>query len=215
MLKVVSFDVVGTLVDFNYEGFMWKDAIPRLFAGKRGMRFEEAKDYVLREYDRIGKSDIRWFLPEYWFKHFNLDENPMFVFKSHVDKVRFYPEVSSVLKNLSRKFDLVIVSGTTKKIIGIMIEKFRHYFKHFYSPVSNHHEVKKTPQFYEMVCRNLGVEPSALVHVGDEWYSDFIFPRSIGIESFYLDRTGEKSGKFVVKDLRELQSRIVVYEGRE
>ena len=215
MLKVVSFDVVGTLIDFNYEDYVWKEAIPKLFAGKRGVSFEEAKDYVLREYDRIGRNDIRWYLPEYWFKHFDLDESPIYVFKLHIDKVRFYPEVPSVLKNLSQKFDFVIVSGTTKNIIEIMIEKFRRYFKHIYSPVSNHHEVKKTPQFYEMVCKNLGIEPCAMVHVGDEWYSDFISPRSIGIKSFYLDRTGEKSGKFVVKDLRELQGRVVVYEERE
>jgi len=209
MLKVVSFDVVGTLVDFHYEDYVWKEAIPQLYARKRGVSFEEVRDYVLREYDNIGKNDIRWFLPEYWFKHFNLGESPMEVFRSHIDKVRFYPEVPSVLRNLSRKYDLVITSGTTKNIIETMIEKFRHFFKHIFSPVSDCQEVKKTPQFYEMVCRILEIESCAMVHVGDEWYSDFISPRSIGIKSFYLDRTGEKSGNFVVKDLRELQGRVV------
>ena len=125
MLKVVSFDVVGTLVDFGYEDYVWKEAIPQLYAGKRGVNFEEAKDYVLKEYDRIGRNDIRWYLPEHWFKHFDLGEDPIEVFESHVDKVRFYPEVPSVLRNLSQEYDLIIISGATRNVIEIMIEKFR------------------------------------------------------------------------------------------
>jgi HAD superfamily hydrolase (TIGR01549 family) len=145
---------------------------------------------------------------EYWFKHFNLDEDPIEVFRSHTDKVKFYPEVPLVLKNLSRKYDLIIFSITIRDIIEIVIERFRHYFKHIFSSVSDRQEVKKTPQFYEMICKILGIEPLAVVHVGDEWYFDFIAPRRVGFKSFFLDRTGEKSGKFVIKDLRELEDRL-------
>jgi HAD superfamily hydrolase (TIGR01549 family) len=207
-LRLVSFDMGDTLIDFYYEDYVWNEAIPQLYARKRGISFDEAKGYVLREYDRIGSNDIRWYLPEYWFKHFNLDEDPIEVFRSHTDKVKFYPEVPLVLKNLSRKYDLIIFSITIRDIIEIVIEKFRHYFKHVFSSVSDRQEVKKTPQFYEMISKVLGIEPTVIVHVGDEWYSDFIAPRTIGVKSFFLDRTGEKSGKFVIKDLRELEDRL-------
>jgi len=208
VLKFVSFDLVGTLVDSYYEDYVWKEAIPQLCARKRGVSLERARNYVLREYDRIGSNDIRWYLPEYWFKHFSLDENPLEVFKSNTDKVKFYPEVPSVLNNLAQKYDLIIVSGATRSVIEIMIEKFRYYFKHVYSSVSDRMEVKKTPHLYEMICKILEVESGAIVHVGDEWYSDFISPRKIGIKSFYLDRTCEKSGKFVIKDLRKLEDHL-------
>ncbi len=208
MLKVVSFDVGGTLIDFYYAHYVWNVAIPQLYARKGGISFEEARDHVLREYDRVGSNNISWYLPEYWFGHFNLDENPIEVFRSHVDKVRFYPEVPTVLENLSRKYDLIIASGSPGNVIDIMIEKFKHYFKRIFSSVSDRREVRKTPQFYEMICRVLGIEPKAIVHVGDEWYSDFISARRIGIRSFYLNRTGRKSGKLVIKDLRELEDRL-------
>lgn len=206
MVKVVSFDLVGTLADSYYEDYVWKEEIPQLFARKKGVRFEEARNYVLREYKRIGKNDVRWFLPEYWFKWFNLDEDPMEVFRSHADKVRFYPEVPAVLEILSQEYDLIIASGTTRNIIEIMIGKFRHYFKHIYSPVSDRREVRKTAQFYEMILEDLEVLPRDLVHVGDEWYPDFISPRSIGIKCIYLNRTGEKTGRLVIKDLEELEN---------
>ncbi len=183
-------------------------AIPQLYARKRGIRFEEARDYVLREYDRIGSNDIRWYLPEYWFKQFNLDENPIEVFRSHIDKVRFYPEVPSVLEDLSQRYDLVTASGFPRNVIEVVIEKFKRYFKHIFSSVSDRREVGKTPQFYEMICKVLDIEPKAIVHVGDEWHSDFISARRIGIKSFCLDRTGGKSGRSVIKDLRELEDRL-------
>jgi len=211
MLKVVSFDVVGTLVDFHYEDYVWKEVIPRLLAKRRGIAFEEAKSYVLREYDRVGITSVRWYLPEYWFKRFSLEEDPMEVFRSHSDKVRFYSEVSSILENLSQKYDLIIVSGTTRDIAKIMMEKFSHCFKHFFSAVSDRREIKKIPQFYGMICKTLEIKPSAMVHVGDEWFSDFISPRKIGIKSVFLDRSGKKRGKFVIKDLKGLQSQLEVF----
>jgi len=205
MVKVVSFDVVGTLVDFSYEDYVWKKVIPQLYARERGISLVQAKEYVLKEYDRIGNQDIRWFLPKYWFRHFNLDEDPIAVFASHTDKVRVYPEVSPILESLSQKYDLIIASGTIRPIIEIMIGKLRHYFKHIYSPVTDCQQVIKTPQFYEMICRTLQIAPGELVHVGDEWYPDFISPRSSGIKGVFLDRTGEKTGRRVIKDLGELE----------
>ncbi|MHA2109612.1 MAG: HAD family hydrolase, partial [Candidatus Hodarchaeales archaeon] len=71
MLKVVSFDMVGTLLDSSFEDHVWNTLIPQLYARKRGINFEEAKEYILREYDNIGNKDIRWYLPSYWFNHFN------------------------------------------------------------------------------------------------------------------------------------------------
>ncbi|MFX0095348.1 MAG: HAD family hydrolase [Candidatus Hodarchaeota archaeon] len=211
MVKVISFDVVGTLINFCYEDYVWNEAIPHLYARKKGINLEDAKNYVLKEYDHIGNNDIKWYLPKYWFKHFNLDENPIDVFRVNIDKVEFYPEVPSVLKTLSQKYSLIIVSGTTRNIIELMVEKFRDYFTHIFSPVSDRQEVKKTAQLYEMICKTLEIEPCTMVHVGDDWYSDFIYPRRIGVKSFYLDRAEEKSGEFVIKNLRELEDRLVIY----
>lgn len=202
MLKVVSFDVVGTLVDFNYEDYVWKEAIPQLYAKKQGISFEEAKTYIMKEYKRISNTDIRWYLPEYWFKHFNLGENPIEVFRSHIDKVRFYPEVSSVLRVISQRYDLIIISGTTNNIIEIMIEKFRPYFKRIYSPVSDCQEVRKTPRFYEMICRFLEIEPCVMAHVGDDWYSDFVSPS--------MHAYTREFGLKVLKELAKLHKEIKI-----
>jgi FMN phosphatase YigB (HAD superfamily) len=208
VLRVVSFDVGETLIDSYYLGYVWNTVIPQLYAKKKGLDFEGAKDYVLKEYDLVGVNDIRWYLPEFWFEHFSLDEDPLEVFRSNADKIRFYHEVPLVLENLSLKYDLIAASGIPKNIVEIIIEDFRHYFKHVFSSVSDLEEAKKTPRFYRMVCKDSGIKPSALVHVGNDWKSDFVIPRKIGIKCFLLDRTEEKSGKFVIRDLRELEGRL-------
>ena len=208
MLKFVSFDIGETLIDFYYLDYVWNTVIPQLYAKKKGIDFKEAKDYVLKEYNLVGINDVRWYLPEYWFDYFNLDEDPLKVFRSNTNKIRFYPEVPSVLENLSQKYDLIVASGIPRNIVEIVIEEFKHYFKHVFSPVSDLKEVKKTAKFYRMICKNLGIKPSVMVHIGNELNSDFNIPRKIGIKGFLLDRTGEKSGKFVIKDLRELEEKL-------
>jgi FMN phosphatase YigB (HAD superfamily) len=61
------------------------------------------------------------------------------------------------------------------------------------------------------------VEPHTVVHTGDHWVFDFLNPRKIGINAFYLDRNrgtkeaGKKGGvkvkkeeEFIISDLKEI-----------
>ncbi|MEM2110859.1 MAG: HAD family hydrolase [Candidatus Bathyarchaeia archaeon] len=214
MVNVVSFDVCGTLINSYYLDYIWNEILPELFAKKKGLRLEEAKNYVFGEYDRIGNKDLRWYLPEFWFKHFNLNEDPIEIFKAYTDKVRFFPEVSSVIKRLSQKYDLIIASGIPAKYAEITIVKIRHFFKNIFSPVSDLQKVNKTIEFYQMICNDLKIEPSKLAHIGDEWIFDFIIPRKVGIKSFFLDRTGERRGRYIIKDLEEFEGRLSQMESK-
>jgi putative hydrolase of the HAD superfamily len=69
--------------------------------------------------------------------------------------------------------------------------------------------VKKTAEFYQQVCDILNVDPQEIVHVGDHYDFDYLVPRKLGIQAFYLDRFGKQKGQFVLKDLSELEKRIV------
>ena len=209
MLTVISFDVGDTLVTYHYLEYVWNKEIPSLYAENTGVGYEEAEGFVLREYDRIGPNDIGWYLPEYWFDHLHLDQDPMEVFSSHVDKIRFYPEVPSVLKSLKSKYDLIIASGIPINLVEIMMKDFRTYFKRIFSPVTDLQQVNKTAEFYENVCEALGIKPSAMIHVGDDVLHDFEIPRTVGISSFLLDRTGEKTGECVIRNLRELEDHMI------
>lgn len=51
-----------------------------------------------------------------------MDLDPIEVFNLHTDKVKFYPEVPSVLANLSGKYDLIIASGIPSDLVEIILK---------------------------------------------------------------------------------------------
>lgn len=207
-VKIISFDVGGTLVDYSYFDFVWNEIIPQLYSEKYGLAIREAKDYVLKEYDVIGTSDIRWYVPEYWFERFKLEEDPIEVFRSHKDKIRVYPEVPSVVERLSHQYILVTASGIPTNIQEIVMERFKRYFSRFFSPISDLQDAKKTTAFYGKICNILATEPSSILHVGDNYKFDFEAPKEIGIRSVLLDRKGEKKESYFIHNLQELEERL-------
>ena len=55
MIRVISFDVEGTLVTYDYSKTIWDKEIPRLYAKRKGLTFEKAEKIVRTEYKRIGE----------------------------------------------------------------------------------------------------------------------------------------------------------------
>lgn len=203
-IRVISLDATGTIVNDHYLDFVWLEVVPKLYAEKRNISLASAKGFVNQEYDRMSKDDIRWYLPEYWFKHFQLDRNPMDVFKEHKDLIEVYPEVPSVLETLSKEYDLIVASGLPKNLLEIALEDVRTYFRHTFSPVTDLGEVGKSVGFYNMICKTLDIKPQDMLHIGDNWDNDYAIPRKFGMMSLFLDRTGKRKGKYIVKNLREV-----------
>ena len=86
-IRAVSFDLDGTLVTHAYTDLFWNYEIPKIYAEKRGLPFEEAKRLVWREYDEVGESDLRWYLPGYWFERFGFEESVGDIIKKLRDRV--------------------------------------------------------------------------------------------------------------------------------
>ncbi len=59
MIQIISFDMDGTLVESEYTDWVWHHGIPDLYAEKAGLPFEEAKDFVIREYRKVGEAANR------------------------------------------------------------------------------------------------------------------------------------------------------------
>ena len=75
--------------------------------------------------------------------------------------------------------------------------------------------MKKTIGFYRQICQILGANPEEIVHIGDHYEFDYLVPRTLGIQAFYLDRSGEHKGDFVIWNLRDLEKRLSEEIGRK
>ncbi len=207
-IKVISFDADGTLVDLKFVDLVWNFGVPKLFAEKEGIDFEKAKKYTKKEYDKVGENSIKWYDISYWFDYFDLGESYTDLIKSLSMEVEIYEEVSLVLEELSDEYELVISSNAQREFLDVEIESIKEHFSHIFSSTTDFRLVKKTPDFYEKVCRVLDVSPDEMVHVGDHWNFDVICPKKLGVTAIYLDRNGknvpDNGHNLVVNNLEEM-----------
>jgi len=215
MTPIISFDMDGTLVESEYTDWVWNHGIPNLYAKKAGLSFEEAKAFVEGEYRKVGDGAPEWYDIQYWFRFFQLQTGWRALMEQYVDKIGVYPDVSHLLDRLKGRFKLVLTSNAGREFIEVEMGAtgLDRYFDRIFSATSDFQEVKKTPRFYHRVCEILKVPPGDLVHVGDHFEFDYLVPRAVGIRAFYLDRSAQQDGEFILRDLRDLESKLYPIEG--
>jgi putative hydrolase of the HAD superfamily len=205
-ITVISFDAEGTLVTPNFSISIWHEAVPRLYAKKNGLDFEEARSHVFEEYQRVGEHRAEWYDIKYWFRHFGLGDYQKLL-DEHRREVTHYAEVKDVLESLGRRYHLTVTSGSPREFLDLLLVDIEGYFSDIFSSISDYGGLKNS-RTYLQVCRDMGVEPGEVVHVGDNWDFDYIAAREAGIRAFFLDRSGEREGEDVVTDLGEFRARL-------
>ena len=210
MIKIISFDLDGTLMKSTYADLVWLEGLPKVYAQEKEITIGKAKQFLLKKYDETGDNRVEWYDLEYWFNRFNLRYNWRELLEQYRYAIETYPEVTNVLRRLYKKFDLIIISNAKREFIEIELEetKLRKYFKWVFSSTSDFHKVKKVTDFYLMICDKIGITPNEMVHIGDHEEFDYSIPRKLGIISFYLNREKTSEGKFIVHDIKELEEKM-------
>lgn len=210
MIKVISFDLDGTLVTMDYVDAVWLEEIPRLYAKKYGYKFEEAKKIVEKEYLKVGPEALEWYDINYWIRKFELNVSWKEILSRCIDKLKLYPEVRKVLDRLKKNYELILISNAANEFIEIELNvlNLEKYFSHIFSAVSNFNKTKKDEEIYKKIYQDIKIEKDKMVHVGDNYEFDYLAAKKAGIKAFYLDRKENMNGNFVVKDLEEFEERI-------
>lgn len=210
-MNILSLDMDGTLVEPEFNELVWNYGIPRLYAEREKLGFTEAKEYVNREYQKVGDGAVEWYDIKFWFDRFGLPGSWQDLMAEFKDRVRLYPEVRGVLDDLRKRYDLVLTSNSTREFIGMELGQsgLATHFKEIFSATSDFGQVKKTPEFFAHICELLKIRPEKLVHVGDHFDFDYLAPKKLGVVAFYLDREGKSQGEFVIRNLKELEERLL------
>ncbi|MDP2719690.1 MAG: HAD family hydrolase [Dehalococcoidia bacterium] len=213
MLKIVSLDMDGTLVQPEFVNAVWLEGVPRLYAAQYSLDIEEATRVVFEAYESVGPQKKEWYEIKYWFERFALQVNWRELMESCRSKISFYPEVSRVLEKLSEKYGLILVSNAAEEFIDIELEPFKKHFDHIFSCVSHFNRVKKDKTVYDEICRRLQIRPEEICHAGDHYEFDYLAPSSLGIKAYMVDRTGNRNGPFTVRDLAEFEAKLSLFSG--
>lgn len=206
-VRVVSFDLDGTVTDVSFVDSVWLEGMPRLYAVKNGLSFEDARSVVTREYGKVGRERLEWYDLSYWIARLGLPVSAGEVLSSFEHRIRVFPEVPEVLEGFrDGGYRLIIVTNARREFVDLELERtgIGQYFERVFSSTSDFGLIKKTVSLYRKVCSLCDVSPEEMVHVGDDLRFDFDVPSKLGIRAFYLDRTGRHSGDHVVHSLREL-----------
>ena len=200
----------GTLVAPEFTDWVWGHGIPKLYAEKAGLPFDEAKAFVVKEYLKVGEGAIEWYDIKYWLHLFQLEVSWKNLMERYVDKINVYPDVNHILERLKERFLLVITSNAGREFIDIEMGAtgLGRYFDRIFSATSDFGEVKKTIGFYHRICQILRANPEEIVHIGDHYEFDYLVPRTLGIQAFYLDRSGEQRGDFVISSLKDMEKKL-------
>jgi len=211
-VKVVSFDADGTLVTPDFSQAVWFEGVPSLYARENGISFQEAKALIEKEYQVLGDHRIEWYDIKYWLQRFGLGPplaGHQQILEEYRHRVSCYPEVTQALSSLSKDYTLIVVSCSTRDFLPYLLDGIEGYFARIFSTVSDYGQVK-TPEFYLEVCRQMGISPEEMAHVGDLWEQDFIAAKEAGLMAFHLDRRGERKDGSSLRSLADLEARLLV-----
>jgi HAD superfamily hydrolase (TIGR01549 family) len=208
MIRFVSLDMDGTLINSRFVDQVWMEEIPRLYAQMQGLEPPQAKEFVIGEYMKIGSDRLEWYDLQYWLDRLQLPIGKQELLESFEDHIEPYPEVRDALEMLSGSFELVVTSNAAREFIDIELDGLLDYFHETFSATSDFRMVKKSPLLYNAVCRRLKVKPFQVLHIGDHYSYDYESPLEAGLDALFLDRKGMRTGREVVGDLREAASQI-------
>ena len=203
MIRIISLDMDGTLVNSRFVDKVWMEGMPRLFAERTGLDFPAAREYVIGEYMKIGSDHLEWYDLKFWIDKFGLSMGKDELLELYEDEIEVYPEVEEVVELLSESYELVVTSNAAREFIDIELDGLQGYFREVFSATSDFREVKKSPLLYGAICAHLDARPFEVLHIGDHYSYDYESALDAGLDALFLDRKGERQGPEVIGDLRE------------
>lgn len=208
-VKVVSLDMEGTLVDHAFSNAVWEHEIPRLYAEKHGIDVDAALAQVRAEYSTVGEGRTEWYDVDYWFRRLGLEGDWRRLIKERVNLINVYPDAAVALRRLGEAYPLIVSSNTIREFLELQVAAVGGGFAHAFSAPSDFGMVKKDAGFYRRVLDELSLRPDQVAHVGDHKEFDYLAAKSLGLEAYHLDRSGDAREPDTVRDLLEFAGRLV------
>jgi putative hydrolase of the HAD superfamily len=202
MVRIISFDMDGTLVDEEFDRLIWDEEVPRCYAERYGISIAAAKKHCFAEYKRQ-KGHGSWTSLDFWFRHFGIGDYESIIEKNK-DKIIIYPDALEVLERLRRDYILIVITQAPKEFIDIKLKPLKKYFDKIYSSTHNFQKLRKDEEVYRHIMKDLKASPSDILHVGNHKDYDYDIPMKLGIKCLFLDREKKIKGIKSIKDLKEI-----------
>lgn len=220
--KVISFDMFQTLVDVNQKVFeIWDKVLPGQCTNEQASTYAQELfiDYAtimkleMQKTEFVSMQGIFYKCAKSMIRRVNLSicasDLADSLIRAHLE-APLYDDVIGVLEYLRRKQYLIIISSDSDiNMYNINVSKLD--ISHQYlSEKLRTYKNNKNKKFFEPIIKELNINPSEIVHIGDG-YSDSVAAGYSGIDFIFLNRNYYKNMKnlnarYVVNRLDELKS---------
>jgi putative hydrolase of the HAD superfamily len=204
-MKIISFDLDGTLTTPEFVDAVWKVGIPTQYAKQHSVSLEKAQQTIFQLYDTMGDNELNWYDLPFWIESLKLDVSSEQLLSQSQNLIALFPDVLPALSFLHECYDLIIISNANRMFLDleVSVTGIGRFFKKIFSATSDFGRVKREEEIYQKVCDVTGVSISDIIHMGDHREFDFEAPQRIGMQAYFLDRSRHETGPYIVHGLDE------------
>ena len=188
--EIISFDIFDTLLIRPYvkptdlflhieklykiKGFYKNRIMAEKLAREKYIDFEEVT--LNQIYEEIDEKYKR-------FKEIEIELEER-ILTTHKENKKIYDYASSLGKKIIITSDMYLPKKTIEKILTK--NNYTNYYKLYLS--SDLMLTKASGNLYKYIIDDLNVAPSTIIHIGDNFHSDFNNPKLYGIDSVYIEK---------------------------
>ncbi len=195
MIKLISFDLQGTISNSNFSDTFWLKILPEKYAKHYNIGIQEAKDNLKIFFNEVGKYDFKYYDEKYWENLLNFNT------KYELEKIDKPKLDLKILDFISKsKIPCVIFSTTTHTFIDFELGEYQALFKTCISTLEDFHIAGKPAIAFKKLATMFKMDPQEILHIGDNWEMDIKNPQTAGCKTLlYEDNLYKKLTKFLLR----------------
>ena len=163
----VLLDMDGTLLDRHFDNFFFEEELPRRYAAKQGLNFEEALEELLSKYRSV-EGELAWTDLHYWTRTLGIDVVALTKEFDHL--IDFHPDAVDFLQFLRATGKRVHVV-TNAHEAGVAIKVARTGIDRHVDRILNAFEVgylKMRAEYWPACQQMIGFDPSRSLYIDDD-----------------------------------------------
>lgn len=221
-MQAVIFDAFGTLFDVSTGGSAKKTVISNIRSCGKSVdeeKFaEEWKAFYIantsensefRTEREIFASRIEMFYSRYGIDRNAAADSDLIISGAYERKA--FPEVKEVIESLRKKYKVFIASNTDNDVLNEVMTRNNINVDKVYTS-ENLKCYKPNPNFFRQILADSGFVPQEVLFVGDSVRDDIIGPKSAGIKSVLVCRSGVPENAGQVYTITDLNGILEVFK---
>jgi len=203
--QFLTFDCYGTLIDWesgllpvlrrvlsNHGKSCDDSTLLKLYGDFEAAAEEEAP---FRPYREVLRQVVHRFGDQFGFK---ASEQEKSLLPDSLPDWQPWPDTVAALRQLSRRFQLCIISNVDDDLFARTRPKLE---VDFYRVITAQQAraYKPSRAIFELALQRIGPQPGALLHVGQSLYHDVIPAQELGLPAVWVNRPSARSGVGAVK----------------